>query len=175
MAQDERSLSLTLGSKGLHLTLADRQTKDFLWEHLRKMREQAREQAKASRLTRASSIDHINIGDDVKGWVAMQTFLPMKEESCQVLDPKLFSMSSNLLLGSKEIYVNRVLSKEPQVIWISFGIPSLASCRRETCREALTEQLLYNIYKNDVDVSQLLMSFEGVVPSSYRNRYRSSR
>lgn len=66
VAQGERSLSLSLGTKGLHLTLADRATKEFLWEHLRKMREQAREQAKASRLTRASSIDHINIGDDIK-------------------------------------------------------------------------------------------------------------
>lgn len=61
VAQGERSLSLSLGSKGLHLTLADRATKEFLWEHLRKMREQAREQAKASLLTRTSSIDRINM------------------------------------------------------------------------------------------------------------------
>ncbi|CAM9669891.1 unnamed protein product, partial [Ectocarpus sp. 8 AP-2014] len=59
VAQGERSLSLSLGAKGLHLTLADRATKEYLWEHLRKMREQAREQAKASRITRAASIDMI--------------------------------------------------------------------------------------------------------------------
>lgn len=66
MAQGERSLSLSLGSKGLHLTLADRATKEFLWEHLRKMREQAREQAKASRITRAASIDAISDGQAMK-------------------------------------------------------------------------------------------------------------
>ncbi|CAN0175670.1 unnamed protein product, partial [Ectocarpus fasciculatus] len=62
VAQGERSLSLSLGAKGLHLTLADRATKEYLWEHLRKMREQAREQAKASRITRAASIDMIGSG-----------------------------------------------------------------------------------------------------------------
>lgn len=69
VAQGEHSLSLTLGSKGLHLTLADRATKEYLWEHLRKMREQAREQAKASRITRASSIDHItSLSSDGRRW-----------------------------------------------------------------------------------------------------------
>lgn len=71
VAQGDRSLSLSLGSKGLHLTLADRATKEYLWEHLRKMREQAREQAKASRITRAASIDGIgNMRGDMKMWVA---------------------------------------------------------------------------------------------------------
>eukprot|EP00752_Nemacystus_decipiens_P010432 g9296.t2 len=67
VAQGERSLSLSLGSKGLHLTLADRATKEYLWEHLRKMREQAREQAKASRITRAASIDMISNSQEFKG------------------------------------------------------------------------------------------------------------
>ena len=66
VAQGERSLSLSLGSKGLHLTLADRATKEYLWEHLRKMREQAREQAKASRITRAASIDMISNSQEFK-------------------------------------------------------------------------------------------------------------
>lgn len=66
VAQGERSLSLSLGSKGLHLTLADRATKEYLWEHLRKMREQAREQAKASRITRAASIDMITSSQEFK-------------------------------------------------------------------------------------------------------------
>lgn len=71
VAQGERSLSLSLGSKGLHLTLADRPTKEFLWEHLRKMREQAREQAKASRITRAASIDAISDAQDIKRCVRL--------------------------------------------------------------------------------------------------------
>ena len=42
-------LSLALGSKEIHLTLADRATKELpVWKHLRNIRARAREQAKAS-------------------------------------------------------------------------------------------------------------------------------
>lgn len=43
VAEGNRSLSLSVGSKGLLLTLSDGATREFMWEHLRTVREHARE------------------------------------------------------------------------------------------------------------------------------------